>query len=666
VKILKLVLMLMIIPVTISAAISIENYLDLEFPILGTGDSASIGSYMTDGNPLVIVVWDSDCPVCRLNVQEADDVDPGKLGVPIIGVNIDHSARDPLAVIENRKIGSPQLHDPDGLIPDALGIGGEGFSFALIAHDGAVIEIVYDNVPDARVAIEEAVARNRGSFAAGRIIPGGSPQFTPRDHRPQTALRGDTGVTPRVKKEIYPRLNISGNSRMRWQAVGIDDDFVPSSCSCPLGGSYGEPLRQMMDLHYRLTINIKGQVARGVAAGGLLRVSNEDPETLQSGPMYLTNDLGSAFVEIRRHEWSGRLGYYDIHFSPLTLQRWDFGDNPPSSGSGSSGSCSSCGGVSRSISLEALDDLGPEIIFEGARIAGSPLPWFDLLAAYARPRRESGFDWNRPESFAYRQDLFAVQATFTGRIQGVGQPALALNYVSTRDSKSSSPFWPETMAYDSMSFIHQNEVYSAHLETDLPLGFGLNGEYARSYQRADSIIARGEGLDDWATLVEFSHQTDHGTRLAAAWLRIGPDYLAAYSALSYQKNKVGMRASAACFRDRWGLSLFYKVLNRVEPRVDPLAGPDPERVKVSGGLLNFKPRPGLDLDLTATRAENKRVTTLGDRCDCTEKAVTLTVRQKIARGSSLTLQYLKSVVDGEQKTGDAKADIGSLYLSIDF
>ncbi|MFH1841616.1 MAG: redoxin domain-containing protein [bacterium] len=637
-------------PFGVLAAPSLAPVLELQLPTLDHDGHATIGSHLRDDGLLVLVVWNSDCPSCLQNVVEANYVDLQAHDTGLLGVNFDEERWQPQQFVQSVNLAFPQLHDAAGLVATTLGADDFSFSFVVLDGAGNVLAISYDSVSDGRVAIEEALAT-----AAAR---------QPRNLALPTATVANESSP--AAEDLYPLIRYSGQSRVRWLSVALENEN--GSADCPLGGPYGEELQATTELLYRLTCELEVQLDEHVTAGGLLRLSNEDPVVFEQGPQYLSSEIGSAFVELRRDNYAGRVGYYDIAFTPLTLMRWDAADNPPLAGSGGAGGCGVCSGAGRSLSLEALDELEPEVTFEGARVRAAPTAWFNCTGVYARPRQAQ--DWsayNPDDEFSYRQNLLGGRVEFSRPLWGTERVRLGATYVNTSDD-SESANWP-LPPQDPYSFFSTNEVYSCDLLMPLLVDLSLRGELARSYNRTDRLDQRGDGIDDDAQHFELAYTPEHGLRSSVAWLKLGADFGARYGALSYLPNKEGMRLSSSYHREEWGVSLFYKRLNRVR---DCCGGEEvSRRTTIASGLASLKPRRGLSCDLAVTITRELFDVAPAAERECEQSVMTLFLQQALARGAYLAVEYTWIVAgsdseSGDPRNGDPRASIGSVLFAVDF
>jgi len=659
-----------------AGASSMEGLLDVEFERLDRPGSSTLLTYTTAAPLLVLVVWNSECPDCLENVRQAENVDLDRFDAYLVGVNHDLDRWSAIDFIAAEDIGSPQLHDPRGLVAEALDARLTSFTFAVIDSTGVVLGLVHDKVPQARVAIEDALlaagqelaARQAG--AAAVMAPGGADAGAGEASGAAiTSAPGSaapTSAAPGSALPGYPLLRTSGRTRVRWLAVGVEDEFETDSCR--IEGPYGEALAPTVSLIYRFDYDIVVQVDPHVSAGGRLRISNEDPEILREGPVYFSNEFGSAFFQWRSESWSGRLGFYDVHFTPLTLMRWDHSDNPPVAGSGGSGGCGVCGGGGRGIRLEALDDLRPDITFEGARTDITPAPWFAFSAIYARPLAARDYSNVDPGSFSYRQDLWGARAALSPRLVGDRRAEIGAVFVGTQDAADSAD-WPPFLPDDPLSFIETNAVTSVFARLPVPGGFTASAEYATSYSRVDRIDARGPGFDGQATVVELARTSPRGLRGAVAWLHLDEDFAASYAALSYRPNTQGPRISVGYVGDVLGLNLFYKDLER--SRECDVCNDDPRRTTIASALVTVKPMAHTTLDVAGTFARRTfaRRTFAGPtdgELECEQIILTASIRRELARKATVWVDFTKIIAGSDPDRGNALADIGSVYVSVEF
>ena len=622
-----------------ASASSFENLLQMEMVILGQDESASVADFLGD-DLLCLVLWDSQCPDCLENVAQLGSSDPPE-GLRLLGINFDDLAWDAEDFIAARRLQFPQLHDPDARFAQALNADEFSFSFALLDAAGAIKAIHYDSVDNAPRKLREVVDAIRGATTEYRIKA-----IDPETDGGIVLEIAEAPETMQVMETSrrYPIFEHSGQIRTRGLSVSLWGN--ESDCECGVSGPYGERLAIQKNLLYRASYELIAEMAPGIRAGGKLRVSNEDAILFEQGPEYLSSEFGSVFGEIRQDRFSARMGYFSDHFSPLTLQRWDFADNPPAAGSGGAG-CGVCGATVRGVSLEALDDLGPQITFEGLRVETSLARPLRLTTFYAIPQRavaSSGVTTDNP--FAYRRDVLASRLVYSFDFLAQSRGEVAIQHLSAHEDGESSEL-PLSWSELPLSFIHKNEVWSASALIPIWQGLALHGETARSFERVDKLDALGESLNGAAYLAELSYKVRKRLHLTAAWQKLEPEFTSPFRALSYRSNAQGFRVSVNWTGERTAVSLFHKALERIED----LDGDMPEEVFVTSLLLGWKPTNGAAIDFVTTVNEEDPG---GGLCKCERWTQTLTLRKQFGRAAEMQadLSYVRaetgSSTDGQR------------------
>jgi len=629
-----------------ASADSFENILQIELDVLGKDESAKVADFLGE-DLLCLVLWDSQCPDCLENVAQLGTQDSPE-SVHLLGINFDDRAWDAEDFITARRIQFPQLHDPEARIVQALNADDFSFSFAMLDPAGEIKAIHYDSMDDAPAKLREVLSAMRGANFDYRIKAA--------DPKTGGNIVLEVADTPEdvpimETRRRYPIIKHSGQIRTRGLSVSLWG--AESDCECGVSGPYGERLAIQKNLLYRASYELIADMSPSFSAGGKLRVSNEDPVLFEQGPEYLGSEFGSVFGEIRKDRFSARLGYFGEHFTPLTLQRWDFADNPPAAGSGGAG-CGVCGATVRGVSLEALDDLGPEITFEGLRIEASLARSLSLTSFYSIPQRavaSSGVTIDNP--FAYRRDILASRLVYSFDYFAQSRGEFAIQHLSAQEDGESSEL-PLSWSELPLSFIHKNEVWSANVLIPVWYGLVLYGETTRSFERVDKMDGPGESLNGSAHLAQLTFKRNKNLRFAAAWLKLDPEFTSLFRALSYRSNSEGYRMAAQWQGERVALALFHKQLERVE---DVELGNMPERLNISSALLGWKPRADLSLDFVTTLASDKLG---GGLCACDRWTHTLTARQKLGRAAELQadLSYVRA------ETGSSSDGQGSMIAVV--
>ena len=630
----------LLLPVLVPAE-DIRSLLHIELASLTGGGPAAPADFLGE-DLLCLVLWDSQCPDCLENVAQLGTATP-PAGVTLLGVNFDSSPWEAEDFLDARRPAFPQLHDSEARLALALGADGYSFSFALLGPEGDLLARQLDSVEDASLTLRRAVeALRRQPETVGA-------ESLPRIPRPEAAV-------VHVERR-YPVIRSSGRARMRALSVSVWGDQPAEGCGAT--GPYGESLAIQKNLLYRLSYELVAEMGPGLSAGGKLRVSNEDPALFTQGPQYLTSEIGSVFAELHRGRLAARMGYFTEHYTPLTLQRWDFADNPPAAGSGGS-VCGVCGGSLRGISLEALDDLGPGITFEGLRLETSLMRGLRLSGFYAIPQRAAASNEMPDDNpFAYRLDLLGSRLRYNFGLFGGSGGELALQHLSAHEDGESSRL-DEIWANFPFSFIHKREVWSVALKSPLSGGLGLEGETAKSFERVDRLDAKGESVVGEAHTLGLVYKRGKRVQAGAAWQRLGPRFRSPYQALSYRSNAEGFRVSADWRGEGLSLSVFHKRLEGIEE----IAGEDdPERMTVSSALLGWRPTKSLFLDLVTTLTSEEYDEEKGT---CNRLNTTLSARHELSAG--MVLQADLSILRAESEgAGDPQRSmIATLQVTADF
>ncbi len=344
------------------------------------------------------------------------------------------------------------------------------------------------------------------------------------------------------------RVRISGTERVRVMNIRSDADSST--------GPYGEILRDGNTVRYRLGIKIDATVTPSVTAGGWLRLSNEGRMILTQGPDYLSLERGSAYVRYSGDHLRMTCGYYPIHFTPLTLMRWDLEDNPQGGGSMA---CAVCGSASGLLSAESLEELGPSFHFEGTRADLSFADACDVVAFYARAdllRRlyvdTDGF--YEPATEETSRDIQGFRTIFHAYGPGASRGSAAFTYLRAADDQNTipgdaldpSPTETELIGTD-------GEIYPVD-------GLTLSAEWARTRALRAPGRPTGEAYIAGArTLIRRS------VSASIHYIRVGPTFRSPYAALSYLPNRKGVRVTAGwrSGNRKTVATIFYKNLEEI-------------------------------------------------------------------------------------------------------
>jgi hypothetical protein len=333
-------------------------------------------------------------------------------------------------------------------------------------------------------------------------------------------------------------------------------------------GPYGEVLEQGKSLTFRLQCQVTAEVASWLSAGALLRLSNENEDVLELGPQYFSNELGSVFAKYLGGSFSARLGYFDAHFSPLSLMRWDAEDNPRTGGRSSTCACAGSAGA---YLLQSLEELGPDLTLEGLDLAWSFRSLATLRAFYAIPRTAHEVSYAALESgsetlldFRYRRDLYGIRADLSPWDHaGAPRPGVSFHSVVARDDEESAIL--PLAGYESLVPAVNDQVHGGRITVPVGRRLSVDAEFDRTrtdddVRQATDEIRYGNGF-----LGTAAAEPTAWLSASAAYLYTSDDFVSTYKALSYQPNRKGARLRLNVHPGRLGVDLFARYLQPVEP-----------------------------------------------------------------------------------------------------
>jgi hypothetical protein len=432
-------------------------------------------------------------------------------------------------------------------------------------------------------------------------------------------------------------LEITGDVRVRLR-------HVDSKASGPLQGTYGEFLTRGFSLRHRFVLEAVYPVATAVRVGGMIRISNEDEEVLLAGPEYLSSDVGSAFIAYETPTLMSRLGYYSVAYTSLSLMRWDVKDDPEGGGVGCP-VCPGTAGVGGAILGETLEELGPELTFEGLKVDVSAGESFGFHTFLARPRM-AGDD--------YQILTFGGRASLAKYLRRTSS-FLDLAVMAVRSEEDTKP----TEGAGRIGGIpFENSVYGISWKIPLLRGLSLDGEWTRTKSHDDDPLTgsprtrKGRG-----GIGSINLDIRRKLRFETSYIHLSPNWDSYFRALSYNPDREGMRIRVEFDNRPLLIALFAKYLRTV----DTLPQESGKRLTYptlsARGYLTI--RPGINVgaaaiysgegttdDVFTLSVDTRRVTYLG----------ALTV--EFGKDSSLTIEerYI-------QNRSDTEDDYDVSYLS---
>jgi len=466
-------------------------------------------------------------------------------------------------------------------------------------------------------------------------------------------------VSIESQTEEISRIRIWGETKLRLRNT-YSDALRPI-------GSYGETLEKGQKLNHRMILEVEARINENLATGGMVRLSNENEIVFETGPERLSSDRGSVFVKYNPQHLKSIFGYYDIHFTPLTLMRWDLEDNPEAGGT----SGCACPSESGAITSESLEELGSDLTFEGGKINTGIGDYMNVVALVARPRIAA-------EGETYRQYLYGTNIKFLSyhkpstSFRWLGVTAISIN------DDEMSVAEPLQILYNPI----RNRIYSVDFNLPISLlppfskgGKGgillLKGEFALSETNWNLLSESEENeiSQGYATILGMSIKYPHRMLMKASYLRMNPKYESFYNALSYTSNRHGFRISSnyEIVKDKLSIWVFYKRLRELESIIKS----EPELLKtlstISFGtsitpIKKLLIRASYILQLTRRDGQAS-----WGKIHNTTQNINIDFTYNLARESSLTLKYQYiNHRDKVNTASDYQANITSVLFSTKF
>ena len=383
------------------------------------------------------------------------------------------------------------------------------------------------------------------------------------------------------------RLRFSGEARVRLRDV--------SSTGVQPVGPYGEPLMVGRALNHRALVELEADLAPGVSARVLLRLTDEGEAAFDAGPDRLASERGSAAVRYAPGPVDAVLGYYRLHLTPLLLMRWDLEDTPRGGGH----SACACPGSGGAFTSESMEEMGPDLTLEGLRLESGLGDRFQATAFLARPRVAAE---NR--SFA-RHTYGAVLRALAFHRPSASLRSAGVAVLAHRDDDGSVenalviPYRPR-----------RNRLLAAFVELPVGRRLRLEAEAVLSATDADLLSGMNEEENGHGVLARVELDYPSQVHSQAAFLRLSPGFTSLYNAVSYLPNRQGFRLSTGwdIRADRvaaWG---FYKRLRELAPE-----GGEPRRTWSNlsfGGRLGLGPQLQVDGSLGFQREGDEAMDTI--------------------------------------------------------
>jgi peroxiredoxin len=548
-------------------------------PILGEETFVESDTLFESAAITLLAFWTTHCTECSHRMEACQELyDWGyDDGFNVVGINFDETTSSKMRSVA---LGAAprvmHLYDVGGRVSADYKAGNHSFSAILVDEFGKVLAVHHDVMPDKFRAMKPELTRLLNEAY-------GDDPLDPAE--PVVQADRTNSLLTEFSSRRDSKIELHARGRLRW--MNIDTTGVGAV------GSNNEPLTPGSSLRHRIDLEVSYHISPSLEAGGLIRLSNEGAGVLRSGPDYLSNGRGSIFIR-HKTKWQlpllGRVqsnfvgGFYQIALTPLTLMRWDQSDTPISGGQGSS-SCG-CGGSAGSagfIRSESLEQLGPDLGFEGARWDLTINDQFDFLALYARPQTPNPSDNTlcgelpETESF-YHQDLYAARLGSSFGLSWTPEPLeLAVTTVIVREDEKQPACAPEDMDHNP----YNNILLAADMTIPMPARFSLYGELAYSDWTSNKLrkpVNNEDGIalqltaakeirlstDKTIAGIYFENLTGH---LEVAYQRVESSFFSPYGALSLESNRQGPRVSGRFDWGPVGLGFFYKRLEKIAVRI---------------------------------------------------------------------------------------------------
>ncbi len=632
-------LLSVLLPANVSFAMEARAAPPFTLSLLGGVERMSSETLFSSFPHTFLIFWESGCPKCVEHLVECERFFEEYSGGDITVVGINSDSGDMLAVqgiLVANGIRFTQLWDGTEEVTKIYGIPYGSFAVFLVGEDGLIEASSLDPAGNMKGLMES-------------MILGGWEGDEEVDEKVITAAGGAD-----ARGDSHLGFTFGGSSRIRF--LGID------ATGAAAVGPYGEAVNSRNDVLYRFEMEMSRAVGRYIGIGGLLRISNEDEAVLESGPQYLGSEWGSAFAELHVDRISLRLGYYSISMTPLTLMRWDWDDNPRTGGEAGCG----CGDAAGVLLVESLEELGPDLTFEGGMITYRSTD-FETRLFYAIPRRVREVSKNEVRSTGADPAHYSLEIYgFGGRWQKYDSRTglfwrLGVGAVGTWENPRSVDFLD--LGYAVPDPWYDSYILTVTAEAPIVSLLSARGEVVAANRARSHGLKEATGQDD-VTLkggggvggVLFSW--DPHVTVACDYMRLEPDFYSPFAALSYEGNSQGLRLSSRLVgpRDIIAVSLFYKRLHEVEI---PYRGAERERFSLWGATVDMDLPSGFGCSvgwMDRGRWRSGEVHYLDEY----RHSLSVTSRYLFHRGTYIQAQF-QYITNSISYGGDAEESTASLY-----
>jgi len=479
-----------------------------QLPLMLSDGALDTDSLFGDSEYMLVIFWQTGCHECELALDAMHAAAPqfAQSGLPVVSVCFNPRRELPDALPIARRSTYPVLFDADAALANKYGASGTDFYLAIVDRSERQLWKLGESFSDADA---RALAAFREISAAPDV------QFTQRE----------SAEPPRLFDE---KLRIFGTAKVRGVITSLTGDAH---------GAYGEPLVGGGQLNFLFRPALEYVQNEHRTIGTQLRFTDAGESEMRGAPDYFTNALFSPYIKASLGDASLIAGYYHENFSPLSLMRWDVGDNPPGAGGGQGG-CRACAGLPGGVSFNNLEELGADYGFEGFHLSYAPAISHaagDFRAFYARPTAEHSY------CTYYLRHLFASSLggtyTFGGAAFAANMRALNLQ--------------DEIMECDNRPYIRskpsalwQNIVSAEASVAYAGCRIAAERLWCRTKTYPPDSNSHISVYDDFANMLIAQAKLKYENLFADmnfAYFDIGDSYRPEYAALSYYPGSQGIR-----------------------------------------------------------------------------------------------------------------------------
>lgn len=602
------------------------------YPIAG-GEKIVSDELFSSHHSTFIVFWESQCPHCVESLAGCQGFfdEYGGEDIAVVGINCDGedftAAR---GIVESGGITFPQLRDRGAVVARRYGVPLSVFAVFLIDENGYIEASAFDPPGSVKEKMVE-------------MLTGG---------------REEAQYEPASGEEARAFI-FAGSARLRFLSVDARGDAA--------SGPYGEPLESRNSLLHRFELEASFDISRNLTVGGLLRLSNEGLDVLRGGPDYFDSEYGSAFAAIRYGKLDLRIGYYAISLTPLTLMRWDWEDNPRTGGEAG---CN-CGNAAGVLIVESLEELGPDLRFEGARLDYTGEN-HSVTAFYAMPRRARATtpaeEISGKEPACYSLEIYGANASWNRYVERTGSfiragAALVGSWENPRSIDVAELGYAPFERYRTLTFSLTGEIpVFRHV--------GLRGEWMALNDSKGYNLGAGHDeqveLSGTGGIAGVKVEKDGAFLLFVDYLFLDDEFYSPFAAISYEGDREGIRASSeVSLPGDWSaVSLFYK---RMREYSDPAGGEEREQDSLYGATFDVDFASGFGASIGYMDKRDWRDGVIEDY-EAARKALSLSGRYRFGKNSYVQAQY-QHVKNTDDTAGDeleSTADLYSVYIGASF